>query len=141
MFAGMADEALRQRPAIEDVRHHRRPQRRVLARGKAIGERSPCAAGAARLGVDAVRVETLEAFADAFRAALIARNWDEAKADDTVSEILAADEVRREAISATQKGQEQRNSLSRQIGDAMKKKDVNLAESLKAQVEIGRAHV
>ena len=60
--------------------------------------------------------------ADAFRAALIARNWDEAKADDTVSEILAADEVRREAISATQKGQEQRNSLSRQI-------------------EIGRAHV
>ena len=72
--------------------------------------------------------------ADAFRAALIARNWDEAKADDTVSEILAADEVRREAISATQKGQEQRNSLSRQIGDAMKKKDVNLAESLKAQV-------
>ena len=79
-------------------------------------------------------IRWIAANAAAFRDALVSRNWEQAKADATVEELLEADKARREAIAAAQLGQEQRNRLSREIGEAMKKKDLNLADSLKAQV-------
>ena len=72
--------------------------------------------------------------ADALKAALSARNWDGIEVEDTVAEIFALDDRRREIIAMTQKGQEERNRLSKEIGQAMAKKDANLAEALKARV-------
>ena len=69
-----------------------------------------------------------------FRDALTARNWDSVKADETVASVLHLDDARREIIALTQHGQEQRNRLSKEIGDAMKQKDAPLAAALKARV-------
>ncbi|HLW90858.1 MAG TPA: serine--tRNA ligase [Roseiarcus sp.] len=48
--------------------------------------------------------------------------------------LLALDDKRRAAILALQKTQERRNSASKEIGQAMGKKDFALAEALKAEV-------
>jgi seryl-tRNA synthetase len=48
--------------------------------------------------------------------------------------LLALDEKRRAAILAAQKAQERRNAASKEIGQAMGKKDLALAETLKAEV-------
>jgi seryl-tRNA synthetase len=70
---------------------------------------------------------------EALKEALRSRNWDAAKVDATVDGILALDDERRNCIAMAQKGQEERNSLSKQIGAAMKS-DPALAEALKARV-------
>ena len=64
----------------------------------------------------------------------MSRNWEAVKADETVVSLLTLDERRREIIALTQKGQEERNRLSKEIGEAMKKKDAALADALKARV-------
>jgi seryl-tRNA synthetase len=72
--------------------------------------------------------------AEPMKEALRARGWDGIEVEDTVAEIFALDDRRREIIALTQKGQEERNRLSKEIGQAMAKKDANLAEALKARV-------
>ncbi len=72
--------------------------------------------------------------AEALKAALRARNWDGMEVEDTVAELFNLDDRRREIIALTQKGQEERNRLSKEIGQAMAKKDTALAEALKARV-------
>jgi seryl-tRNA synthetase len=49
-------------------------------------------------------------------------------------EIIALDETRRAAIARLQTVQERRNAASREVGEAMKAKDVSRAETLKAEV-------
>ena len=49
-------------------------------------------------------------------------------------EIIALDETRRAAIARLQTVQERRNAASREVGEAMKAKDVSRAEALKAEV-------
>jgi seryl-tRNA synthetase len=72
--------------------------------------------------------------ADAFSKALGSRNWPEAKVAATLAELIGLDDRRRQAIMIAQRGQEERNALSKQIGQAMGKKDMALADSLKARV-------
>lgn len=48
--------------------------------------------------------------------------------------LVGLDEKRREAISALQDTQEKRNAISKEIGQAMASKDLERAETLKAQV-------
>ena len=72
--------------------------------------------------------------ADAFKAGLKRRGWDGLKVEDTVAEIFRLDDERREVIAKTQRAQEERNRLSKEIGQAMAKKDTALADQLKARV-------
>ena len=72
--------------------------------------------------------------ADAFKAGLKRRGWDGLKVEDTVAEIFRLDDERREVIAKTQRAQEERNRLSKEIGQAMAKKDTVLADQLKARV-------
>jgi seryl-tRNA synthetase len=72
--------------------------------------------------------------AEALKEALRSRNWEGIEVEDTVAELFALDDRRREIIAITQKGQEERNRLSKEIGQAMGKKDTALAEALKARV-------
>src|SRR3954447_8257054 len=72
--------------------------------------------------------------AEVLKDALKARSWEGITIEETVAEIFALDDRRREIIAVTQKGQEERNRLSKEIGQAMGKKDTNLAEALKARV-------
>ncbi len=71
---------------------------------------------------------------EAFAKALVSRNWDDAKAAQTVADLIELDDHRRTVIGMSQKGQEERNSLSKQIGQAMAKKDIAQADALKARV-------
>jgi seryl-tRNA synthetase len=48
--------------------------------------------------------------------------------------LVALDERRRSTIAALQAGQERRNALSKEIGEAMRAKDAARAETLKAEV-------
>jgi len=48
--------------------------------------------------------------------------------------VLALDEARRKAVSAVQGAQERRNAASREIGQAMARKDAAAADALKAEV-------
>jgi seryl-tRNA synthetase len=50
------------------------------------------------------------------------------------ADLTALDDKRRAAILALQKAQERRNAVSKEIGQAMGKKDFALAEALKAEV-------
>jgi seryl-tRNA synthetase len=54
--------------------------------------------------------------------------------EETVAKIFALDDERREQIAAAQKFQEERNRLSKEIGVAMKAKETQRAEALKAEV-------
>lgn len=49
-------------------------------------------------------------------------------------ELIALDELRRAAIAQLQKAQERRNAASKEIGQAMARKDLAAAEALKAEV-------
>ncbi len=71
--------------------------------------------------------------AEALKEALRSRNWEGIKVEETVARIFDLDDERRNCIAMAQKGQEERNSLSKQIGAAMKS-DPALAEALKARV-------
>lgn len=50
------------------------------------------------------------------------------------SMVIGLDDARKKAVSALQAAQERRNALSKEIGMAMGKKDLALAEQLKAEV-------
>ena len=72
--------------------------------------------------------------AEALKAALRKRGVDGLAVEDTVANLFALDDRRREVIALTQRGQEERNRLSKEIGQAMGKKDMALADALKARV-------
>src|SRR4051812_17723422 len=50
------------------------------------------------------------------------------------AELLALDDARRTAIADLQKAQERRNAASKEIGQAMARKDAAAADALKAEV-------
>ena len=70
----------------------------------------------------------------AFVDALVKRNQSPAAAQSTVDSILELDESRRAHLGELQTKQERRNSASKEIGNAMRAKDMALAENLKAEV-------
>ena len=72
--------------------------------------------------------------AEALKAALRKRGVDGLAVEETVANLFALDDRRREVIALTQRGQEERNRLSKEIGQAMGKKDIALADALKARV-------
>ncbi len=71
---------------------------------------------------------------DALKAALRHRGIDGIIVEETVAKLFALDDERRDAIAKSQRGQEERNRLSKEIGQAMGKKDIGLADQLKARV-------
>ena len=72
--------------------------------------------------------------AEVLKDGLRRRGWDGLKIEETVAEIFRLDDERREIIAVTQNAQEERNRLSKEIGQAMGKKDFARAEELKARV-------
>ena len=66
--------------------------------------------------------------------ALVKRGQSSETAQSTVDRLVALDEARREHVSELQKSQERRNAASKEIGNAMRNKDMALAETLKAEV-------
>jgi seryl-tRNA synthetase len=71
---------------------------------------------------------------EAFRADLLRRKPDEGAADALLARLIALDDARRAAISRAQATQERRNAASKEVGAAMKAKDLALAEKLKQEV-------
>jgi seryl-tRNA synthetase len=67
--------------------------------------------------------------AQAFDRGLLSRG-----AEPLSAKVLELDEARRKAIAGNQSAQEERNALSKQIGQAMGRKDLAGAEALKARV-------
>ena len=72
--------------------------------------------------------------AEVLKGGLRRRGWDGLKVEETVAELFRLDDVRRDIIAVTQRGQEERNRLSKEIGQAMGKKDFARAEELKERV-------
>jgi len=72
--------------------------------------------------------------AEALKHAMRRRNMDGMTVEETVARLFALDDERRDTIAKSQRGQEERNRLSKEIGQAMGKKDLALAETLKARV-------
>src|SRR4051794_9211849 len=72
--------------------------------------------------------------AEALKEALRKRGMQGLDVEETVANIFALDDERREQIASAQKFQEERNRLSKEIGVAMKARDTAHAEALKAQV-------
>ena len=72
--------------------------------------------------------------AEALKLGLRRRGWDGLKVEETVAELFRLDDARRDIITVTQRGQEERNRLSKEVGQAMGKKDFARAEELKARV-------
>lgn len=66
--------------------------------------------------------------------ALVKRGQSSETAQSTVDRLVTLDEARREHVSELQKSQERRNAASKEIGNAMRNKDMALAETLKAEV-------
>lgn len=66
--------------------------------------------------------------------ALVDRQWSAEEAVSAVDDLIARDEARRQHLIALQEKQERRNAASREIGNAMRNKDMALAETLKAEV-------
>ncbi len=66
--------------------------------------------------------------------ALVKRNQPSSIAESTVERILELDEARRAHLGELQTKQERRNAASREIGNAMRAKDMALADTLKAEV-------
>jgi seryl-tRNA synthetase len=66
--------------------------------------------------------------------ALVTRQWSADEASAAVDDIIARDEARREHIVKLQQAQERRNAASKEIGNAMRNKDMALAETLKGEV-------
>lgn len=73
--------------------------------------------------------------------ALVKRQWSAVDAQSTVDDIVAKDEARRAHLGRLQEAQERRNAASKEIGNAMRNKDMELAERLKAEVADIRAFV
>lgn len=72
--------------------------------------------------------------AEVLKTGLRARGWDGLTVEETLANLFAKDDRRREVIVLAQKGQEERNRLSREIGQAMAQKDIAMAEALKGRV-------
>ena len=72
--------------------------------------------------------------AEALKAALRSRGADGLAAEESVARLISLDDDRRDIIIATQALQEKRNRLSKEIGQAMGKKDVATADALKLEV-------
>jgi seryl-tRNA synthetase len=72
--------------------------------------------------------------AEALKDGLRKRGWEGLTVEETVANVFALDDERREQIAAAQKFQEERNRLSKEIGVAMKAKDATRGETLKAEV-------
>ena len=72
--------------------------------------------------------------ADVFRADFLRRKPDEQAADALLQRVIGLDDARRAAIAQAQGAQERRNAASKEIGAAMKAKDMALADSLKQEV-------
>ncbi len=70
----------------------------------------------------------------ALAAALVKRGQSSSAADSVVERILELDEARRAHLGELQTKQERRNAASREIGNAMRAKDMALAEAIKAEV-------
>jgi seryl-tRNA synthetase len=72
--------------------------------------------------------------AEVLKTALRNRGGEGLAVEETVANLFALDDRRRDVIAMTQRGQEERNRLSKEIGQAMAKKDTGLADALKARV-------
>ncbi|MGE0499593.1 MAG: serine--tRNA ligase [Rhizobiaceae bacterium] len=70
----------------------------------------------------------------ALATALVNRGQSEAEARATVDGVIARDDARRAHLQTLQAAQERRNAASKEIGNAMRDKDMALAERLKAEV-------
>jgi seryl-tRNA synthetase len=70
----------------------------------------------------------------ALTEALVKRQWSSEEAASTVENLLSLDEARRAHLGELQAKQERRNAASREIGNAMRNKDMELAERLKEEV-------
>lgn len=71
---------------------------------------------------------------EALLAALVKRGSSRDDAQQTVDEVLKLDEDRRAHLGELQLKQERRNAASKEIGNAMRSKDMTLAETLKVEV-------
>jgi seryl-tRNA synthetase len=71
---------------------------------------------------------------DALVRALVSRGSDDASARETVEALIAKDEDRRAHLVALQEKQERRNQASKEIGNAMRSGDMELADRLKQEV-------
>ncbi|MCO6385678.1 serine--tRNA ligase [Aliihoeflea sp. 40Bstr573] len=78
---------------------------------------------------------------EALAAALVKRGWTKDEAAAKVEEIIGHDEARRAHLVALQERQERRNAASKEIGNAMRSGDMDLAERLKAEVADIKAFV
>lgn len=78
---------------------------------------------------------------EALSAALEKRGWTKDEAAAKVEEIIGHDEARRAHLVALQEKQERRNAASKEIGNAMRSGDMELAERLKAEVADIKAFV
>lgn len=78
---------------------------------------------------------------EALSAALVKRGWSKDEAAAKVEEIIGHDEARRAHLVALQEKQERRNAASKEIGNAMRSGDMELAERLKAEVADIKAFV
>jgi seryl-tRNA synthetase len=66
--------------------------------------------------------------------ALMKRGEEAKSAHSIVDDLIARDEARRQHLVKLQEAQERRNAASKEIGNAMRSKDMALAERLKAEV-------
>ncbi|MGI6852969.1 serine--tRNA ligase [Mesorhizobium sp. 1B3] len=73
--------------------------------------------------------------------ALVKRGQPSDVARSTVEDVIARDEGRRNHISQLQEAQERRNAASKEIGNAMRNKDMALAEKLKEEVGAIKAFI
>jgi len=64
-----------------------------------------------------------------------------ASAQSTVDDVLAKDEARRAHLGELQAKQERRNAASKEIGNAMRDKNMDLAETLKGEVNEIKAFI
>ncbi|RUM98695.1 serine--tRNA ligase [Pseudaminobacter arsenicus] len=70
----------------------------------------------------------------ALAAALVKRSWAPSDAEATVDDLVLKDEARRAHLGKLQVAQERRNAASREIGNAMRARDSELAEKLKVEI-------
>jgi seryl-tRNA synthetase len=73
--------------------------------------------------------------------ALVKRGQPSDAARSSVEDVIAGDEARRNHISQLQEAQERRNAVSKEIGNAMRNKDMALAEKLKEEVGAIKAFI
>ena len=72
--------------------------------------------------------------AEVLKQGLRARGWDGLRVEETVADLFLKDDRRREVIALAQRGQEERNRISKEIGRALADKNEDLAQALKARV-------